>query len=210
MPTEDPRFWASGISLIAHPVNPQCADRAHEHPHGGHLLALVRRRRRPDPDAQPPAHQQGPRYAAVSSGAWRSPASPPSNGRLPTVTRPGATSISSCKHRNEPRGVGGIFYDWQHSPDEQGGWDADFAMTPRRRPRLRAGLSKNRAGAISTRPGPKPSATSNSIRRGRYVEFNLLYDRGTTFGLKTGGRCRGHPAPRCPLWCVGPENVYAA
>ena len=85
-------------------------------------------------------------------------------------------------HREEPRGVGGIFFDYLCNED----WDKDFSFVQD----IGSIFLSSYLSIIKNRLNKKFSEKDREfqlIKRGRYVEFNLLYDRGTIFGLKTGG-----------------------
>ena len=174
-PDDDRRFWASSISVIAHPRNPHV-----------------------------PAVHMNTRLMVTTSGSWfgggadLTPMFPNAEDEADfhaamqrACDRFGPETYAKYKkwfdeyfylpHRKEPRGAGGIFFDRHNSGD----WEKDFALTQDvglafaevypQIVRRRMGLSWTEA-----------DRNHQLVKRGRYVEFNLLWDRGTLFGLKTG------------------------
>jgi len=174
-PDDDRRFWASSISVIAHLRNPHV-----------------------------PAVHMNTRLMITTSGSWfgggadLTPMFPNAEDEADfhaamqrACDRYGPQTYAKYKkwcdeyfylpHRKEPRGAGGIFFDRHNSGD----WEKDFALTQD----VGLAFAEVYPQIVRRRMGlPWTEADRNHqlVKRGRYVEFNLLWDRGTLFGLKTG------------------------
>jgi coproporphyrinogen III oxidase len=176
---EDPRFWASGISLVAHMQSPR-VPAAHFNTRmlvtrkgwfggGGDLTPMKL-------DAPESREDAASFHAAFKAACDRHDAD-----YYPRF-KAWCDRYFFLPHRNEPRGAGGIFYDHHFSGDA----GADFAFT---RDVGEAFLAAYPAIVRRRRnePWTEEERAHQLVRRGRYVEFNLIHDRGTLFGLRTGG-----------------------
>lgn len=171
----DGKFWAAGISLVAHMQSPHvpavhmntrfiCTSQSWFG--GGADLT--------------PIFSNADDTAAWHA-AWRACCDRHDGGYYPKF-KEWCDRYFFLPHRNEARGVGGIFFDNLNT----GNFDADFAFT-RDVGQCFADTYPDFVRAHMNKPWDDAAREAQLVKRGRYVEFNLLYDRGTMFGLKTGG-----------------------
>ena len=171
---EKPQFWASGISLVAHLRNPH-APAAHMNTRhvnttqwwfggGGDLNPAL------EYEEDTEAFHAAFKRACDTRGR-----------QVYDAYKAWCDEYFFIPHRNEPRGVGGIFYDYI-----SGDWAADLAFTQAVGEAFLEIYPQLVARRMAT-PWTDTDRKTQLIKRGRYAEFNLVYDRGTRFGLMTGG-----------------------
>ncbi len=178
--TEDPRFWASGISLVIHPRSPRVPTVHMNTRHivtskawfggGADLTPMLKTQRKQ-------SHKNSRDFHTAMKGACT-----PHGDDYYARYKAWCDEYFFLKHRNEPRGIGGIFYDYLDTGD----WDADFAFTQDVGTAFLT-IYPEIARRQMDEPWTDDEREEQRFRRGRYVEFNLLWDRGTQFGIRTGG-----------------------
>ncbi len=179
-------YEAMGVSLVMHPRNPYCPT-THMN-----VRYFVAHPPKDQPDAAPVfwfgggmdlTPYYGFREDAVHFHQTCQDALTPHGADYYPRFKAWCDRYFFLKHRNEARGVGGIFFDDLNEP----GFNASFALT-----RSVGDAFVNAYVPILTRrrdtPWGEHERDFQAYRRGRYVEFNLVYDRGTLFGLQSGGR----------------------
>jgi coproporphyrinogen III oxidase len=172
---EDPRFWASGISLVAHMQNPHCPavhmnNRMFWTPHGWWFGG--------GSDLNPCLEYD--EDTALFHGVQKAHCDAHGADHYPRL-KAWADEYFYIPHRNRARGVGGIFLDDHNTGD----WAADFAFIQdigkAFLPAFVPLVEKRRVDAFG-----EAEKDAQLVHRGLYAEYNLVYDRGTKFGLETG------------------------
>jgi coproporphyrinogen III oxidase len=177
---KDPNYVSTSISLIIHPRSPR-VPAVHMNTRflstaeswfggGGDLTPLLDEQRRQDAPDAIEFHAAMKRACDAHHPDWHA------------KYKAWCDEYFFLPHRGEPRGIGGIFYDRHNSGD----FERDFAFTRD----VGSALLDVYPKIVRRRmiePWTRAEQDEQLVRRGRYVEFNLLYDRGTMFGLKTGG-----------------------
>jgi len=172
---EDPRFWASGISVVIHPRSPKVPA---AHMNTRHIVT-AKGWFGGGADMTPvfPVEDDTRDFHAALKGACDA-----ADAAYYDKFKKWCDEYFYLPHRGEARGVGGIFYDYVDTGD----WDADFAFT-RAVGSAFCDIYPRIVRRHFAEQWTEADRKAQLVKRGRYVEFNLLYDRGTRFGLQTGG-----------------------
>jgi coproporphyrinogen III oxidase len=172
----DGRFWASGISLVAHSRNPLVPS---VHMNTRFLVTKGRTWFGGGADLTPAVEFS--EDTAHFHGALKEACDKFHANYYPKF-KEWCAEYFYLPHRKEERGVGGIFFDYHNTAD----WEKDFDFTRAVGEAFIKAYMPLVARRMNSEFTPKDKE-KQLLKRGRYAEFNLLYDRGTQFGLKTGG-----------------------
>ena len=173
--SEDPRFWASGISVVAHPRSPHVPI-AHMNTR---MIVTTKQWFGGGADLTPvfPIGRDTRDFHNAFKVTCEA-----HNSEYYSKFKSWCDNYFFLPHRDEPRGVGGIFFDNLATEN----WSADFKFTQDVGKTFKV-IYPNIVARHMNKSWKKEEKNAQLIKRGRYVEFNLIHDRGTKFGLMTGG-----------------------